>query len=222
MIFGVDVSIFQSHVDWRQLRIDGNRFFYARCTEGIVPDKTHDAHLANGRAEDLSGGSYGVGHPTQSVQELVDAFLARASLVKGQLRPVLDIETLSRGPDGKLHIPDNAGAWSDAWCELVKTALVAMFPDSFGARKGPIIYASASYFLTMCAQRPSIGGPFGWDWWNADYTGTPNHPTKLGGLDLPPYVAHQFAGNVPMKGQTGLWDCDVIYDGEEGLDRLRL
>lgn len=222
MIFGTDVSFFQPRVDWKQLRIDGNRFMYARCTEGIVPDKTHDVHLVNARNEDQAGGSYGVGHPTQKVEDLVDAFLARASLVKGQLRPVLDIETLSRGPDGKQHIPDNAGSWSDAWCEIVKTRLVQLFPDSFGARRGPIIYASASYFLTMRVQRPSIGGPFGWDWWNADYTGSPNKPTKLGTADLPPYVAHQFAGNVTMKGQVGYWDRDVIYDDEEGLERLRL
>lgn len=222
MVFGTDVSFFQARVDWKQLRIDGNRFFYARCTEGVVPDKTHDIHLVNGRGEDQAGGSYGVGHPSQKVDDLVDAFLARASLVKGQLRPVLDIETLATGPDGRKHIPDNAGAWSDAWCERVKSYLVSKFPESFGARRGPIIYASASYFLTMCAQRPSVGGPFGWDWWCADYTGLPNKPTHLGGVELPPYVAHQFAGNVTMKGQVGLWDRDVIYDGEDGLDRLRL
>lgn len=216
MIRGVDVSLYQPRVDWRQLRADGFEFFYARCCEGTVPDELHGTHLANGRAAGLVGGSYQFGHPSMDVEACAEFFLARASLIHGQLRPVLDMESLSTGDDGKKRVPENAGEWTDQWCEIVKTALMRLFPDSFGARRGPIVYASKSYWEAMCILRPSVGGPLGWDWWNAEYVnGTPCQPkTPL------PYVAHQYAGNVALAGQVGLWDLDAVY--EDSLERLLL
>lgn len=203
MTRGVDVSEYQRAVDWPRLASDGFEFFYARAANGLVPDKLHDAHLVNGRAAGLVGGSYQFGHPSMDVAACADFFLARASLVRGQLRPVVDMEALSEG-----KIPDNAAAWTDAWCERVKLALERMYPESFGARRGPIVYASTSYWRAMVAMRPALGGPFGWDWWAAQY----------GGQQPSDSIAWQLAGDVALAGQVGLWDVDQAGD----LERLKL
>lgn len=201
MIYGVDVSAFQAKVDWQQLRIDGHTFASVRCCEGLALDSMHDTHIRDAKSEGFVVGSYQVGHPSQDGEKLANFFLTHAHIESGHLKPCPDMETLAAG-----HVPDNAGPWTDEWCEIVKRI----------AGVNSMIYSSPSYYATMCAQRPSLGGPFGWDWWMAWYTG-PTQPKTYQGKDLY-YVAHQFEGNVPLKGQVGLWDRDVVY--AESIDRL--
>lgn len=211
MIRGVDVSWFQQQVDWPQLVKSGDGGFgYGRCTEGLSPDKMHDVHMTKARASGVPFGSYQYGHPlTQDPEASADFFLARATLV--ELAPVVDMESLRAGK----FIPPNAGEWADRWCERIKrmTGIV-----------NPMIYASPGYYLEMRRQRPQIAGPTGWPWWNADYTGTPNQPKTInfgsGPIDLPPYVAHQFAGDVKLLGIVGLADRDVVYG--DSIDALRV
>lgn len=205
MIHGVDLSAFQPRVDYRQLRIDGFQFAYARACEGLSTDPTHLHHIVAARLAGIAIGSYGVGHPSQDVVKLAEYFISLADVT--ELRPVLDIETLSNN-----HVPENAGEWSDNFCELVKA----------GTGQEPIIYSSSSYWLTMCAQRPQIGGPFGWDLWVAVYRSGVG-VTNLDDLKHPPhmpFVAWQFAGNVPLANQVGMWDRDIVL--EDSFDRLRV
>ena len=210
MILGIDVSSFQPRVDWRQLRIDGYQFASVRCCEGLVLDSMHDTHIKDALSEGFTVGSYQIGHPSQDVTALAQFFLKHAYLEPGALKPVPDMETLHNG-----QVPDNAGPWCDQWCELVKSAT--------GLNSMP--YASPSYYLTMCAQRPSLGGPFGWAWWCAAYksgVGVRNlddlkHPPAYQGK---PYVAWQWCGNVSLPNQVGLWDCDVVL--AESLDGVTI
>lgn len=207
-VLGVDVSAFQPHVNWPQLRTDGYRFAYARCCDGLVLDLYHDGHVANAQAVGLAVGSYQFGHPSMDVDRLATFFLEHADVT--ELRPVIDMETLSHGA-----VPENAAEWADQWCELVKAA----------TGTEPIIYASLSYWRTMCTLKPDVGGALGWDWWCAAYESGVGHlnfadlerPPKPVGL---PYVAWQFAGNVTLPGQSGFWDVDVVLD--ESCDVLRV
>lgn len=203
MIYGVDVSSFQPKVDWHQLRLDGYAFASVRCCEGLALDGMHDQHIADAKSEGFIVGSYQVGHPSQDVTKLAEFFLQHAHIEAGHLKPSPDMETLSNG-----HVPANAGPWTDEWCEIVKRAT--------GASSMP--YAAPSYYLTMLAQRPSLGGPFGWDWWLAWYCGA-TQPKTYAGQSLT-YAAHQFAGNVTITGQVGTWDRDVAY--ADNLDRLTI
>ena len=209
---GVDVSSYQSVIDWRQLRIDGVEFAYARTCDGETEDAAYVHHTTAARVEGLLAGGYQYGHPSMDLQASVDFFLARVSM--RELRPAIDMETLAKRPDGTLHVPDNAADWTDAWCEKVKAALASLFPGSQGAKLGPLVYASSSYMATMRVLKPAAFGSMGWDWWAAEYRGDSN-PS-----DTPPAgsVAWQYAGDVPLKGQVGLWDLDVTAD----LDRLRV
>jgi lysozyme len=207
MLLGVDVSQYQTVIDWPALYAAGYRFAYVRCCEGLVVDPLHDKHIAGARAAGLVAGSYQFGHPSLDAVELAKLFLEHADLT--EMRPVIDMESLQNGA-----VPPNASQWADAWCEWVKRH--APSPPSFIE---PIIYASTSYWRVMVGLMPSIGGPLGWDWWLAMYLG-PSTPPPTRPIVGYPYVAHQFAGNVPVTGQAGLWDLDVVY--ADDLDALRV
>lgn len=194
MIYGVDVSSFQRNVKWAKLRQDGHEFASVRCCEGLELDSMHDDHVKNAKSEGFLVGSYQVGHPTQDVTKLAQFFLAHAHIETGHLKPSPDMETLWNG-----HVPANAGTWTDEWCEIVKRIT--------GVNSMP--YASPSYWLAMCDQCPTLGGETGWDWWMAWYLGATQPKTYQGQKLI--YVAHQFEGNVPLAGQPGLWDRDVVY-----------
>ena len=210
MKHGVDVSSFQPKVNWSKLRADGFEFASVRCCEGLELDSMHATHIANARSEGFKVGSYQIGHPSQDVTKLAEFFLKHAVIETGQIKPVPDMETLSNN-----HVPDNAGPWCDQWCEIVK--------EQSGANSMP--YASSSYWLAMCAQRPALGGPFGWDWWCAAYksgVGVCNlndlqHPPTISGK---PFVAWQWCGNIVIPGQVGIFDRDIVL--AESLDAILL
>ncbi len=211
MILGVDVSSYTTTVDWPQLRTNGIQFAYARTCDGLNEDKLYRLHTIGARNAGVAIGGYQFGHPSMNVKDCAEFFLSLVSMV--ELRPVVDLETLSQG-----HVPDNAGEWADQWCELVKAAMLSLWPDSVNARRGPIVYASTSYMAVMRDQKRSAFGPTGWDWWDAEYRagvgvhGDPTQPMRAGA------IAWQYSGDVAIKGQVGLFDEDVAAD----LDRLRV
>jgi GH25 family lysozyme M1 (1,4-beta-N-acetylmuramidase) len=193
---GVDVSTYQPVIDWRQLRIDGRVFAYAKCCDGLALDLCHPKHIVGARAANILAGSYQFGHPSMDVNACAHFFLQHCDLT--ELRPAIDMESLALG-----LVPSNAGIWADQWCEIVKAAMLAL--GTRGAGRGPLIYASTSYWATMRAQHLDVGG---WDWWAAEYHGDndPNGHAPAGS------AAWQYAGNVPLRGQVELWDLDVTSD----------
>ncbi len=195
MIRGVDVSAYNPHVNWPQLVVSGlGGFAYAKCTEQAGVDAMHTLHVLNARAAGVPIGSYCFGHPSHAAPESVDTFLAHAFL--GELRPVIDMEALAAGN----VVPHNAAEWADRWCEMVKAA----------TGTEPIIYASTSYWQTLCTLKPEIGGPIGWNWWAAQYGGKRPHGS----------IAWQEQGDVKLAGQDGLWDIDSI--DADNCDVLRV
>ncbi len=215
MVKGTDVSSFTSVVDWRQLVIDGyGGFCYARACDGTYVDPLHGKHVTNAIINGVPIGSYQYGHPSMDLDVTVKAYLdviaqAHAS-GRNRLRHVIDMESLVTIANGQKVIPANAGAWTDAWCEIIKRE----------TQTEPIIYASAYYAIEMAKQVPSLLGPTGWDYWCADYTGTPNQPTHVGGLEIPVYVAQQYCGDVKLSGQVGLWDLDAVYNDNPDVLRM--
>jgi GH25 family lysozyme M1 (1,4-beta-N-acetylmuramidase) len=211
---GVDVSVYQTKVDWRQLVIDGyGGFAYAKATEGAWTDGMHATHILNAVRAGVPVGSYAFGHPLQDVETSVDTFLRVVDAQHSptdRLRHVIDMESLATDDNGQKIVPPNAGEWADRWCELMK----------FKSGSEPIIYASLFYMLEMTKQVPSVGGAAGWDFWLALYTGSPNHPAKYQQIVIPQYVAHQYAGDVDLQNQVGKWDLDAVYS--DNIDVLRM
>jgi len=188
MINGVDVSSYNPNLDYAQLAKSGVAFAWCKCSEGAtVLDKMHDQHTTGFRAAGVRTGSYCFGHTSQDAAATADFFLANATI--DQLKPVIDMETLSQG-----RVPDNAGEWCLAWLERVERIT--------GIRA--IIYASTSYLAAMIKQCPALSA---YDVWLAEYH-VPPSPDRLPKVTR--MVAWQWSGSGTLPGAPTPIDRDVL------------
>jgi len=220
MIFGTDVSWFQSEkapprgpkINWPMLFNLGFRFFYAKASDGMVPDNAHAEHWMNATAAGFVGGSYQFGHPSMDAAQCATFFcnLVKDKLVPGNLRPVIDMESLN--VDKK--VPDNAGVWTYTWCKQL---------EALSGIK-PIVYSGTYYMQAMLMQCPELKAYIipAEDFWDAEYHGD-NDPMNEPHHD---YVAWQYAGNVspisPVAGASAFTASMADFDRskEPTLEKL--
>ena len=148
---GIDVSYWDAGIDWPKVRATGQRFVFAKATEGdFHSDQTFGANWSGAKAAGLLRGAYHFFRANVDGKKQAARFIDYVKSVNdlGELPPVLDLET----HDGqkKEKIIERAKVWLD----LVEAA--------FG--KKPIIY-SAQYFLQDYFSEAGGGPPI----WAKDY-----------------------------------------------------
>jgi GH25 family lysozyme M1 (1,4-beta-N-acetylmuramidase) len=149
---GIDVSRFQATIDWAQVRGAGIGFAFVQASRGsgldcaVVPescgaDPYWASNYANAKANGVRVGPYhrafvgaaaGAGVPADAAAEadvFIAAVRATGGLVRGDLKPALDLETPFAG-----LTPKQLAQWVRVWVKRVRGAL--------GAR--PIIYTNAT------------------------------------------------------------------------------
>ena len=149
---GIDVSRFQETIDWTQVRGAGIGFAFAQASRGsgadcaVVPescgpDPYWAANYAGAKANGVRVGPYhrafvGGSDRATVVQDaateagvFIGSVRATGGLVRGDLRPALDLETPFAG-----LTPKQLALWVRVWVKRVRGAL--------GAR--PIIYTNAT------------------------------------------------------------------------------
>jgi len=148
---GIDVSYWNAGIDWPKVRATGQRFVFAKASEGgSYADPTFDDNWRGAKNVGLLRGAYHFFRcnidPKKQATNFID--YVQSMNDNGELPPVLDLET----NDGqtKDKIIDRAKTWLD----LVETA--------FG--KKPIIY-SRQYFLQDYFSEVGGGPPS----WTKDY-----------------------------------------------------
>jgi lysozyme len=144
---GIDVSYWDSGIDWPKVRATGQRFMFAKATEGdFYADPTFAANWSGAKAAGLLRGAYHFFRCNVDPKKQASKFIDYVKSVKddGELPPVLDLET----PDGQTK--DKIIARAKTWLDLVEAA--------FG--KKPIIY-SGQYFLQDYFSEAG-GGPPAW------------------------------------------------------------
>jgi len=130
---GIDVSYWDSGIDWPKVRATGQRFMVAKATEGITyKDPTFDDNWFGAKSAGLLRGAYHFFRCNVDAKKQADYFIDYVKTVKdnGELPPVLDLETNDGTPKEKI-VPA-----VKIWLDRVEAA--------FG--KKPIIY-SGQYFL---------------------------------------------------------------------------
>jgi GH25 family lysozyme M1 (1,4-beta-N-acetylmuramidase) len=144
MIRGIDVSSHQGRVDWQRVKADGIAFALIKATEGIdFVDQNRGANATGAKAAGLPYGFYHFARPdTRSGTTLqsaigdaraeADALLAVAFPKKGELLPVLDLETAGLPPA-------RLAAWTKAWLERVT--------ERIGTK--PILYTFPGFWSKM-------------------------------------------------------------------------
>jgi len=148
---GIDVSYWDSGIDWPKVRATGQRFVFIKATEGdSYADPTFDDNWSGARAAGLLRGAYHFFRCNVDAKKQAAKYIAYVNSTKdpGELPPVLDLET--HDGVGK----DKIIARAKIWIDLVEA--------EFGRK--PIIY-SGQYFLQDFFSVPGGGPPP----WTRDY-----------------------------------------------------
>ena len=144
---GIDVSYWDSGIDWPKVRATGQRFMFTKATEGdFYADPTFAANWSGAKAAGLLRGAYHFFRANVDPKKQAKKYIDYVKKVKddGELPPVLDLET----HDGQRN--DKIISRAKTWLDEVEKA--------FG--KKPIIY-SGQYFLQDHFSEAG-GGPPKW------------------------------------------------------------
>ena len=118
-IHGIDVSRYQEKIDWKNLETlkDGKHkigvsFAFIKATEGrSIVDPMYSANWENISKTNIIRGAYHFFIPSRDAVEQAQNFIKTVNLKKGDLPPVLDIETL--GNQGAAKLRENIKIWMD-------------------------------------------------------------------------------------------------------------
>jgi lysozyme len=144
---GIDVSYWDSGIDWPKVRATGQRFMFTKATEGdFYADPTFPTNWSGAKAAGLLRGAYHFFRCNVDPKKQAKKFIEYVKAVKddGELPPVLDLES----NDGQ--VKDKVISRAKTWLDEVEKA--------FGRK--PIIY-SGQYFLQDYLSEAG-GGPPAW------------------------------------------------------------
>lgn len=104
MLRVVDVSNNNGHVDFAKVKADGAVGVWLKVTEGLsFVDATYESNRAAAKAAGLIVGGYHFGHPKNDPAAELAFFLSHLKLEKGDLLPVLDLETSDGSIASRVH-----------------------------------------------------------------------------------------------------------------------
>lgn len=195
MLLILDVSEWQTAVDWRRVRAAGIGNVFVRATHGDARvDKRVKLHAAGARAAGLRVGFYHYAFAQTAADAATESAnfvrVVRPLTTRADLRPVLDFETWPA------HLTAAQMAeWARDWNHRVRDALSA----------GPLFYSYPAFM-----QRLGLVTPIGYGLWLAAYDRNDGseHPYTV----PPPWrkaVAHQFTSRAKVPGVTGLADLSA-------------
>ncbi len=144
---GIDVSYWQSGIDWPKVRATGQRFVLIKATEGeTYADPTFNDDWNGAKLSGLLRTPYCFFHPKQDPKKQADEFVSvvKAQNDNGELPPAIDLEV-------------NDGLTRDKIIPRVKTWLDEV-EQAFGRK--PFIYSGVSFLETNLSELG--GGPPAW------------------------------------------------------------
>ena len=198
---GVDVSRFQSQVDWAQVKQAGMVFAFARALD-IAGGTSGDSRFANNwpgmQAAGLRRGAYCFLRVNHDAAQQAEVFLNLVgALDEMDLPPVLDVEEL--GVQG--FTPQQILGAAQTWLDTVQSAV----------GKRPIVYTDQNTLTTFLKDSAALGG---YPLWQAAYRQTP--PATPKGWQHWTFWQHSSTGKV--LGITGNVDLDYFNGSAADLD----
>jgi len=195
-IHGIDLSHYQTNVNWKTLSKTPIRFVYLKATDGI----TYTDPLFHKRAKDLQNyhfesGAYHFFEADDDPQKQAQHFLETISQYPFTLTPMVDVEVTDQ------QSPETLQKRLKIWLDAVEHAT--------GCR--PLIYSYGSFWES------NIGSSFNtYPFWLADYQPTPHLPKGMTSWSI-----WQYTDKGHIDGISGSVDIDVLIKGEETLKALR-
>lgn len=128
---GIDVSKYQSDIDWYQMKAHEVRFAFIKATEGEkLIDKNFQKNWNRAKESGVARGAYHFYRPNVNWKIQARNFISQVKLEKGDLPPVLDIELVHHSNQLYLLLEIRK------WLEVVE--------KHYGIR--PIVYTYENYY----------------------------------------------------------------------------
>ncbi|WP_158267606.1 glycoside hydrolase family 25 protein [Adhaeribacter arboris] len=194
---GVDVSRYQTHVKWSEVKKSHIAFVFIKATEGFYGrDRLYQRHWQRTEKVGLIRGAYHFYRANQPAWLQALNFITQVEIASGNLPPVLDVEQAGYATDEELR--ERVSTWL-RWVEW-----------RYGVK--PIIYTNYNFY------KDYFEGFFEeYPFWIAHY--------KVDKLKLTDYTRkqvkfwqHTDRGAVP--GIEGRVDCNVFYGSKTALEQL--
>ncbi len=130
-VHGIDVSHYQSIIDWKQIKAQDITFAFVKATEGMsMLDTNFCQNWSDMKEMEISRGAYHFFRPTISSYKQALNFIKNVQIIPGDLPPVLDVEVVD-------------GVHRNALIPRIKTWLEIIEKEY---RVKPIIYTNQKFF----------------------------------------------------------------------------
>lgn len=97
-IWGIDISKYSGEIDWIKIKKSNPSFVFIRATEGLdLKDTSFDNFWLNLKKHKILRGAYHFYVTEDDPRKQADFFLSVVKFEKGDLRPVIDLETIGHG-----------------------------------------------------------------------------------------------------------------------------
>lgn len=191
-VHGIDISKYQSSVDWEKARGSGVSFAFIKATEGgdRVDDKFAE-HWRAARAAGVHRGAYHFYYFCRTAAEQARWYIANVPRERSSMPPVLDMEWNPSSPTCKLR-PDGATVRSEM------KIFLSMMERHYG--KKPIIYTSIDFF-----EDNQLASFTGYPYWLRSVA---DHPGDRYGAH--PFTFWQYTGTGIVPGVSGKADINVF------------
>ena len=197
-IQGIDVSHWQSDINWAEVHNAGYKFAFVKATEGVnYIDPNFETNMDNGKATGMLMGAYHFARPDEN--NAIDEayyFISNANeyLKDGTLRPVLDVERgISLGNE-------ELSNWINDWMNTVESET--------GVE--PILYINSNYANNYLDESVSNR-----DIWIAHWTYDPEVSPDTGIWDN--WVFWQYSDSGSVSGIVGNVDLDIFNGAESEI-----
>ncbi len=196
---GIDISHYQSVIDWGTVAKSGVQFAFIKATDGVSRiDPRFRRNWQSAHLNGLRRGAYHFFRAEQDSERQAHAFLGMLKGDPGELPPVLDFEVL-------------AGVTAEEGCSR---AMVWMSSVEAAVGRKPILYTGPAFWRLAMKDTPIFAN---FPLWIAHYTARPEPslPTAWGR-----YTFWQFSEKGSIPGINGPVDVNRFNGNLTELDAL--
>ncbi|HLO48835.1 MAG TPA: GH25 family lysozyme, partial [Kamptonema sp.] len=196
-IRGIDVSSYQSNVNWQTVANSGIVFGFIKATEGATfVDDTFARNWAAMKAAGIQRGAYHFFRPATNVQGQIDLYLKTVKMEAGDLPAVLDVE--STGGLSATEICNRMAIWLEAVEKATNIRpIIYTYPgfwDNLGTKRFSDYPLWIAHYTS--AQEPWVpGGWSSWTFWQ--YTDSGSVPGVSGNVDVNIFESLREGGPAP-------------------------
>ena len=196
-VHGIDLSRFQTSVDWNTARANGVNFAFIKATEGgDRVDPMFQDHWRGAARAGVSRGAYHFFYHCGPAIDQARWFIANVPRTPGALPPVLDLEWTPTSPTCRIR---RDGAVIRAEAKIFLDALQA----HYGQR--PIIYTTIDFF-----QDTDLGKLQGTEFWLRSVAA---HPGDL--YQGQPWTFWQYTSSGAVPGIAGRVDINTFAGSKQ-------